>query len=206
MACTQGTPREKFLGTIVSIVVGLLSTGVMLASQAAGGTVEASVVYANIIGNFVGYSGDVLVAKQCFDAWNGEEYVPVKYDQWDVQKRFVWYAKSLASKSFLRFVLTVTIDIIVSLAIIDLVTQLLEDLGIKFGLRDTLVAGFVSVFTFQIFVNEIRFNYAYDRSDNFTHDLIVFAWASLLIVLYILLRKLNAFSSKKFFKSPVQVV
>lgn len=208
MACTQGTPREKFLGTVVSILVGLISTGILFLSQAAGATVEGAVVYASIFGNFVGYSGDVLVAKQCFDAWDADlgEYVPVKYDQWDVEKRFVWYVKSLASKSFLRFILTVLIDIIVSLAIIDLVTQLLDDLNINFGIRDTLIAGVVSVFTFQVFVNEIRFNYAYNRSDNFTHDLIVFAWASILIVIYILLRKLNAFSSKNFIKSPVQII
>lgn len=206
MVCSQGTPREKFLGTLVSILVGLMSTGILVVSQAGGASIEGSVVYANVIGNFLGYSGDVLVAKQCFDAWDGEAYIPVKYDQWDVQNRFVWYVKSLASKSFLRFILTVTVDIIVSLAIIDLVTQLLEDLGIKFGIRDTLVAGLVSVFTFQVFVNEIRFNYAYNRSDNFTHDLIVFAWASLLLVLYILLRKLNAFSSKHLAGAPIPVV
>jgi hypothetical protein len=208
MACTQGTPREKFLGTVVSILVGLISTGILFLSQAAGASVEGAVVYASILGNFIGYSGDILIAKQCFDAWDADlgEYVPVKFDQWDVEKRFVWYVKSLASKSFLRFILTVLIDIIVSLAIIDLITQLLDDLNINFGIRDTLIAGIVSVFTFQVFVNEIRFNYAYNRSDNFTHDLIVFAWASILIVIYILLRKLNAFSSKNFIKSPVQII
>ena len=208
MACTPGSEREKFLGTVVSILVGLMSTGLMFVSQSAGATVEASVVYASIFGNFIGYSGDILVAKQCFDAWDADldSYVPVKYDQWDVQQRFIWYAKSLASKSFLRFILTVLIDIIVSLAIIDLVTQLLDDLKINFGVRDTIVAGLVSVLTFQIFVNEIRFNYAYNRSENFTHDIIVFAWASILILIYILLRKLNALSSKNFIKSPVQII
>lgn len=206
MVCSQVTAREKFLGTVVSIVVGLLSTGILIAAEAAGASVDESVLYASLIGNFLGYSGDILIAKQCFDAWDGEAYVPVRYDQWDVEKRFVWYVKSLVSKSFLRFVLTVTIDIIVSLAIIDIVTQLLEDLGIKFGLRNTLVAGLVSVFTFHVFVNEIRFNYAYSRSDNFTHDLIVFAWASTLIVVYILLRKLNALPSRQPAGVPTPVV
>lgn len=206
MVCSQGTPREKFIGTVVSVLVGLVSTGVLVASQTAGASIEGSVVYANLIGNFLGYSGDILVAKQCFDAWDGEAYVPVRFDQWDVEKRFVWYVKSLASKSFLRFILTVSVDIIVSLVIIDLVSQLLEDLGIKFGFRDTLVAGAVSMFTFQIFVNEVRFKYAYTRSDNFTHDLIVFAWASILLVLYILLRKLNALSTTRLAEGPFPLV
>lgn len=204
VACVQGSPREKFVGAVVSALVGLLSTGILVGAQTMGASTEASVVYANLIGNFMGYTGDILIAKECFDMWNGSEYVPVKYDQWDVRNRFVWYLKSLASKSFLRFVLTVTIDLIVSLAIIDLVTQLLDDLGIKFKFRDAIVAGGVSVFTFQIFVNEIRFNYAYKRSSNFTHDLVVFMWASVLIVIYIMLRKLNVFESKHFVKSPVQ--
>lgn len=206
MVCTQGSRREKIIGTVVSILVGLVSTGILFLAQTTGASVETAVIYASLFGNFIGYSGDVLVAKQCFDDWNGEDYTLVKYDQWDVQKRFVWYVKSLISKSFVRFVLTVVIDIIVSLALIDLLTQLLDDLGIKFGIRDAVLSGLISMFTFQVFVNEIRFNYAYNRSDNFTQDLIVFAWASILIVIYILLRKLNAFSSSNFIKSPVQII
>lgn len=205
VACVQGSPREKFVGAIVSVIVGLISTGILVGAQAVGASTEASVVYANLIGNFLGYTGDILVAKECFDAWTGSEYVPVKYDQWDLQNRFVWYVKSLASKSFLRFVMTVTIDLIVSLAIIDLVTQLLDDLNVKFRFRDAIVAGGVSMVTFQIFVNEVRFNYAYKRASSFTHDLVVFMWASVLIVFYIMLRKLDVFESKNFVKSPIQL-
>lgn len=204
VACVQGTPREKYLGAAVSVLVGILSTGLLMGSQSMGATTETSVVLANLVGNFLGYTGDILIAKQCFDAWNGTEYVPVKYDQWDVRNRFVWYLKSMASKSFLRFVLTVTIDLIVSLAIIDMVIQVLDDLNIKFRFRDAIIAGGVSIITFQVFVNEIRFNYAYNRSSNFTHDLIVFMWASLLIVIYVMLRKLNVFESKHFVKPAIQ--
>lgn len=195
--CVQGSEREKTIGTVVSIVVGFISTGILVISQTLGASIETSVLITNILGNFIGYTGDVVVAKQCFDEWDGENYIPVNFDQWDIRRRFLWYLKSLISKSFIRFILTVVIDTMVSLAIIDLVTKLLDDLKIVFRFRNSLIAGVVSILTFQVFVNEIRFNYAYTRATDFTNDLIVYMWASILLILYILLKKLNMLSPKK---------
>lgn len=199
--CQPGSSKEKFIGTIASLIVGGISIAVLLTLEHIGVSTESAVIYTNIIGNFVGYTGDVMVAKQCFDEWeslggsgwfndNGR-YIPVKYDQWDIERRFIWYIKSLASKSFVRFLLIAVIDTLVSLAIIDLIIQSLDKAKINFKFRNSVVAVLVAIFTFQVFVNELRFKFAYTRTDNLTDDILLFVWASLAMLIYIVIRKLS---------------
>lgn len=212
--CQPGSSKEKFIGTIVSIVVGGLAFAVLFAFEITGASTESAVVYTSMISNFVGYTGDILIAKQCFDEWEpiGEpgwfndkgKYVPVQYDQWDLEKRFIWYIKSLASKSFVRFLLITVIDTIVSLAIIDLVIRSLENAKINFKFRNSVIAVLVSIFVFQIFVNDLRFRFAYTRTDNLTDDILLFTWASLALLIYIVIRKLTELEAHKS-KPPVQI-
>jgi hypothetical protein len=213
-SCEPGSSKEKFIGTIVSIVVGGIAFAVLFIFEILGISTESAVVYTSIISNFVGYTGDILIAKQCFDEWEpiGEpswfndkgKYVPVQYDQWDVEKRFIWYIKSLASKSFIRFLLITVIDTLVSLAIIDLVIRSLEKANINFKFRNSVIAVLVSILVFQVFVNDLRFRFAYTRSQNLTDDILLFTWASLALLIYIVIRKLTDLESHRS-KSAVDI-
>lgn len=185
----MGSAREKTLGAVCSVVVGIISSAFFIGSQALGVPLEAGFATSSVIGNFLGYTADILFAKRCFHETGPDGPELVAYDQWDLQRRFAWYLRSLVSRSFIRFVVTVVIDVIVCLAIIDLVSTSMDDLGIRFRMRDTVVATVVTMITFHSFINEMRFRYAYSAEDDITHDLIVYAWATILLVLYAMLRR-----------------
>lgn len=86
--CDKLLNTEKTRGVYVSIVTSLISFAIFYGFSFTPMSLEMSIIINNIISNFIGYSGDVLIAKQCFEALNGDEYVRVRYDQWDLEKTF----------------------------------------------------------------------------------------------------------------------
>jgi hypothetical protein len=182
--CDKLIQTEKTRGIYVSIATSILSFIFMFALSFSPMSLETSIIVNNIVGNFIGYSGDVLIAKQCFESFNGDEYVRVRYDQWDIEKRFLWYLQSLVSNVFMKFVFTVIIDILTTITLLDIVRTTLDKLNIKFKWRDVLIAATIPALIFILFGNELRFRYAYSKEDDFVVHLIVIAWAILSLMIY----------------------
>jgi hypothetical protein len=168
----------------VSIVTSIISFIIMFGLSFSPMSLETSIIVNTVVGNFLGYSGDVLIAKQCFEAFNGDEYVRVRYDQWDIEKRFVWYLQSLVSNVFMKFVFTVIIDILTTITLLDIARVIFDKLNIKFKWRDILIAATIPALIFILFGNELRFRYAYSKEDDFLVHLIVVAWAVLALMIY----------------------
>lgn len=171
------------LGTVVSVVVGLLSSLLTEALQRANASLETAVFTSIVTGNVIGYIGDIMFAKCQF----GDEVYA--FGAW--RQKLVWLLRSFMSQEFVRFLLTVVIDILFSVTVTSLAVDALDRWGVRFSMRNSLVAGTVSVLTFLLFVNHLRFSYAYADDVPFSHDLIVYAWVSVMVAVFALRKALR---------------
>lgn len=129
-----------------------------------------------VIGNILSYSFDIIFAKQIF---NKEV---IRYT--DFRYRFTYLMNSYMSKKFVKFVLTVIIDVILIETIYNEVIKYLDKYKINFIYRDSIIAGTISLGTFLLFINSIRFNWAYADDDNLLIDIMMYIWFGLSILIY----------------------
>jgi hypothetical protein len=170
--------REKQLGLFTSIISGTLAYVIMYVLELMGvSTVNASLIM-TVITNALGYILDVVIAKQCFAEFNGDSDKSFKLSS--LQKRVSWLLKSLLSFAFIRFLITMTIDIIVSRFMFKYLTTLLNyhNVLMNWRWRYSVAALFISFVNFNLFVNIIRFDWAYSVKPDPALDLIMFSWFS----------------------------
>ena len=116
-----------------------------------------------VIGNILSYSFDIIFAKQIFN----KEIVKYR----DFGYRFTYLINSYMSRKFLKFVITVIIDVILIETIYNEVIKYLDKYEIKFVYRDSIIAGSISIGTFLLFINSLRFNWAYADEENILSSL-----------------------------------
>lgn len=88
------------------------------------------------------------------------------------------------SKKFVKFVITVIIDVILIETIYNEVIKYLDKYKINFIYRDSIIAGTISLGTFLLFINSLRFNWAYADDDNLLIDVMMYIWFGLSILIY----------------------
>jgi hypothetical protein len=182
---------EKNLGIATSIVSGGLAYLFMYLLEVAGVEVGSASAITSAATNFIGYSLDVLLAKQCFAVFgtDGEKNVTLG----TARARFLWYARSLVSFSFVRFCVTVVIDIIVTLFVLRYAQEALDDAGVltEWRWRDPLLAVAITFVNFHLFVNRLRFEWAYAAKPDPAMDVVMYSWFSSLVVSHIIFKKIS---------------
>ena len=138
-----------------------------------------------VIGNLLTYSFDILFAKEHFyDAKLGKN---IAYKFNDFTPKIKWLIKSFVDKYFMRYFLTVMIDSIIGLAILKWTIKTLDDYNIykdnKF--RDVIAAILVSVFCFVLYLNALRFNWAYTNNDDPIINMLVLIWFTLALLIMV---------------------
>lgn len=88
------------MGIYVSLATSIVSFSILFGMSYTPMSLEGSVILGNVVSNFIAYSGDVLIAKQCYDLIVDGQMTKVRFDQWDLEQRFFWYLRSLVSKTF----------------------------------------------------------------------------------------------------------
>ncbi len=168
-------------GTIASILNYVLTTAFKMNIH------TSTFISMYLVGNFLTYCFDILFAKEKF--YDSVLKKNIAYEFGAFRKKFVWLIKSFSDKYFLRFFITVMIDSIIGLAILKWVIRTLDDNFILTNkkyikTRNVVVAILVSVFTFMLYLNALRFNWAYSSDDNPIMNLLILIWftMSLLIV------------------------
>lgn len=182
--------NEKIRGLISSVVSGSVSGGLNLAGQAFGlNAVVSALAFLYAFGSVFGYSLDIIFAKREFhipQGYRGEKPYrgPVPYT--DVGTRMIWLLRSFIDKQFFRFVITVIIDTLIGLAIlralIDFANE--RDFLTDFAYRDTFLAGGVAVFTFFLYNNVLRFDWAYSDQDSTLMNVVVQMWTALVLMIF----------------------
>jgi len=172
---------EKVRGGLTSVVsgsiAGLLTVfGVNMGLSAP----VSSAVFLYGVGNVVSYMLDILFAKREFD---GRE---VPYSA--VGQRLVIFAGSLFTSQFFRFIITAIIDCLVGISVLKASIKYMNEHDILTGFkhRDTVVSIAIATFTFVLYVNTLRFDWAYSHTKNLTMDLIVYMWVSVALLMFTL--------------------
>lgn len=174
---------EKFRGAITTVVSGSSANFLNIALKSAGMSVQlSSFISLSIIGNFVAYILDIVFAKHSFMIKGRLTSVPYS----NLMTRFTWLLRSFGDKYFQRFVITVLIDSIIFIAILEYSISILNQskfmMGFKY--RDVAVAGLVALITFTLYVNILRFDWAYSDTENPLLNILIIVWLTLLIVIY----------------------
>lgn len=182
---------EKLRGVISSVVSGGVSGMLNLVGATAMGLSAplSAFFFLYLFGSIFGYSADIVFAKKNFTikrGYKGEKPYsgPVPYS--DFGTRILWLLSSFIDRYFFRFVITVIIDTLIGIAILHALIDYTnnEDFLTNFAYRDILLAGGVSIFTFFLYNNVLRFDWAYSDSDSPLMNVMVLMWVGLALLVY----------------------
>jgi len=178
---------EKLRGAMTSIVSGSAAGGMNFGLVAAGlDPTTAAFLGLYLFGSFLGYAMDILFAKRSFVLRGGGagEAQEVAYTAMATRAR--WLIKSLVGKQFFRFLISVLIDTLVGLAILVAAVEYMDEreILVDFKYRDTFVAGFIAIFTFFLFTNVLRFDWAYRDADDPMLNVVVIMWSTLVLMIF----------------------
>lgn len=198
------TPRnvfsnEKIRGAITSVVSGGVSGGM----NALGVSVlnlsapMSALVMLYIFGSIFGYSVDIMFAKKHFTIKRGYRGTkpysgPVPYT--DIGTRALWLLASVIDKHFFRFVITVIIDTLIGIAILQALIKYANDKEflMDFAFRDMFIAGAVSVFTFFLYNNVLRFDWAYNDQESPLMNVLILMWVAIVLMIYAVFYSISA--------------
>lgn len=149
---------------------------------------QSSFLAIYVFGNLIVYSFDILFAKEKFylSSYKGVSsyYGEVPYT--DINTRGFWLINSFYQKYFFRFLVTVVIDVIIGLNLLQYTVSKLDQLDIltKWKYRNLVVAAIVSAFTYFLYLGTLRFEWAYQYKENTTMNILVMIWVSLALLIY----------------------
>jgi hypothetical protein len=177
--------REKNLAWYTSIASGTAANVAMLAFGYFGVPVANASAVITLAGNLLGYTLDVLFAKRVFGDLSGAGGPDALLES--TRDKLLWLARSFASFTFVRFLVSVAIEIVITVFLLRFLTGALDDAGVltDWKWRDTVLSAAVAAVLFGLFVNRIRFDWAYVMPPDPLMDTLMFIWFSTLVVSYI---------------------
>lgn len=152
-----------------------------------------AIVVNTLIGNFTSYSLDILFAKKRFKV---NEYKGKKYGKEDPEveipvtefaTRFGWLVRSFFSNYFVKFIVVAVIDTSVYMIILDYMRKLFVKRNVKFSFgfidQDILLVLVIPVVSFFLYVNQLRFKWAYSSNINPVMNMLMLLWFTTVLVL-----------------------
>lgn len=136
------------------------------------------------VGNILGYIMDLLFAKRkvYLKDKNGN---PKLVDNFNDKIKFVLL--SFIDKYFIKFVILCIIDTIIGLVLLKYCIDILDKHKIlmNFKYRNLLVALVIPTITFFLYVNQLRFDWAYEYKENFLLNVIMYVWLTIVLLFVI---------------------
>jgi len=185
--------EEKLRGLLTSVASGGISGGLNMALVSTGISPALGAFLAlYVTGSILGYIFDIVFAKKEFfipqgygRGGSGQPYrgfVPYT----DFVTRFVWLLRSFVGKYFFRYIITVLIDSLIGIMILNALIIYMNDKEflMDFAYRDALAAGAIAVFTFILYNNILRFDWAYSNVDNSVINIMVLMWCTLVLTIF----------------------
>ena len=187
---------EKFRGALSSLISGGVSGALNLGTVSAGlDPTLSAFVFVYIVGNLLGYAMDGLFAKENL-------YIPWGYVHPDTLEHFrpyfgrvpfrdfltraKWLFYSFTRPIFYKFTVSAFIDSLIGLSILWVASDFLDEREIltDFKLRDAFVSGFIAIFTFFLFTNMLRFDWAYNETAPPVMTTVVLMTAAIVIMVF----------------------
>lgn len=180
---------EKARGALVSMVNGGISVGLNLFGVfGLGLSVPLSAfLFLYLVGGTLGYSLDIVFAKRDFLMPGAKNALPSPLPYSDLSKRFRWLLRSFGHRYFLRFIVTIIIETLTGLAMLDSLIRAMNARRVLMDhplIRDATLAVLVAVVTFFLFGNILRFDWAYQDVDNPTMTIVVLAWLGVSMLVF----------------------
>ena len=177
---------EKVRGMFASVAAGLTGNAMNVFGQSIIGLnpLVSTVIFLQVGGNLIGYMLDILFAKEVI-AGSRVPYTAFL-------SRLAFMLGSIASTMFFKFIITVIIDSIIVVEMLSAAMNILDKNGIKFRFRNELVAAAISVVTFILWTNALRFNWAYAEFNNPVMDIIMVAWLAIVIMIFCATRNVRS--------------
>lgn len=183
--------NEKIRGAMTSVFSGGVSgTLNVLGVTVLGLSAPLSaVLMLYLFGSVFGYTMDILFAKSNFcipQGYNGKKPYQGHVSYIDFAARGMWLLRSFVNKHFFRFVITVIIDTLIGLSLLHALTKYADDNNIltDFQYRNMFIAAAVSITTFFLFTNVLRFDWAYSDVESPLMDVVVLMWVAIVILVY----------------------
>lgn len=177
---------EKLRGAIASLVSGTTAGVLMVAgTNVFGMSVPLSAtLFLYIFGSLFGYSLDIVFAKQKFPFGKDGMLIDLPYSQY--QKRVHYLLRSFFKKQFFRFIITLIIDTLVGIALLRAAIRYMDTHNIltNFKHRDIIAAILIAIFTFFLYINILRFDWAYSDVENSVMNMLVLMWSTIVMMLF----------------------
>ena len=151
------------------------------------------------VGNILGYILDLLFAKK--NLYLKDIYgktIKVK----DFNDRIKFLLLSFIDKYFIKFIILCVIDTIIGLILLKYTIILLDQYKIlvNFKYRNLIVALLIPSITFFLYVNQLRFEWAYEYKENFLLNILMYMWLTIVLLFAINLNYDNSEMCKDFEK------
>lgn len=151
------------------------------------------------VGNILGYILDLLFAKK--NLYLKDIYgktIKVK----DFNDRIKFLLLSFIDKYFIKFIILCVIDTIIGLILLKYTIILLDQYKIlvNFKYRNLIVALLIPSITFFLYVNQLRFEWAYEYKENFLLNILMYMWLTIVLLFAINLNYDNSEMYKDFEK------
>lgn len=151
------------------------------------------------VGNILGYILDLLFAKK--NLYLKDIYgktIKVK----DFNDRIKFLLLSFIDKYFIKFIILCVIDTIIGLILLKYTIILLDQYKIlvNFKYRNLIVALLIPSITFFLYVNQLRFDWAYEYKENFLLNILMYMWLTIVLLFAINLNYDNPEMYKDFEK------
>ena len=176
---------EKLRGMLASAAASVLGNLLNVFGQSVLGLnpLLSTTLFLQGGASFVGYILDILFAKSSFSG----RAVPYS----DLATRTRWLVKSFISSPFMKYVVTVIIDTLIMVELLKTILDFLDAKEIRFKFRNEVCAAVVSVLTFILYVNAMRFNWAYVDSENVLINVLMLAWLALTMMIFCVSRNMR---------------
>lgn len=177
---------EKVRGALASTISGSIATGLNLLGVAAFGlsASTSAVLFTFLLGSFLSYVLDILIAKRSFVLSRGDIPRDVPYAR--LGQRALWLIRSFGHRFFYRFVVTVIVETLTGIAILRAVIKELDEHRVlpDWKLRDAFAAISVAVVVFLLFGNILRFDWAYKEVEHPVLNMIVLLWMGMTMIVF----------------------
>ena len=168
------------LTSIVSVIVAnvlniFLNVGLGLNIQQSTGLS----IY--VVGNLVGYVLDLLFAKRklYMKDENGKPKLIKNFND-----RVIFLLFSFYSKYFFKFLILCIIDTAIGLILLKYSILMLDKhkILVDFKYRNLLLALIIPAITFGLYVNQLRFKWAYECKENLILSIIMYMWLTIILL------------------------
>ena len=134
-----------------------------------------------VVGNLVGYVLDLLFAKRklYMKDENGKPKLIKNFND-----RVIFLLFSFYSKYFFKFLILCIIDTAIGLILLKYAILMLDKhkILVNFKYRNLLLALIIPAITFGLYVNQLRFNWAYEFKENLILSIIMYMWLTIILL------------------------